>query len=47
VRYVIYIYDISKLRVKTGPLVFLLKMFVITENIMKHPVQFSQKYYVY
>jgi len=24
--------------IKVGPLVFLLEMFVITENIMKHPV---------
>jgi hypothetical protein len=24
--------------IKEGPLVFLLQMFVITENIMKHPV---------
>ena len=24
--------------IKVGPLVFLLQMFVITENIMKHPV---------
>ena len=25
--------------IKVGPLVFFLKMFVITENIMKYPVQ--------
>jgi hypothetical protein len=27
--------------VKVGPLVFLLQMFVITENIMKRPVQYD------
>jgi hypothetical protein len=32
--------------IKVGPLVFLLYVFVITENIMKRPVVFGQIWYI-
>jgi hypothetical protein len=33
-----YVYDISRLTVKVGPLVFFLEMFAIMENILKRLV---------
>jgi len=33
--------------IKVGPLVFLLEMFVITENIMKHPVDTHKHTHTY